>query len=203
MPPPTAPGAGDRPHDPRCGALPAAPLGTAPGVACRAVAALPLWCLGFPDAGSSGVRRPWPWPRHWPSRVWRWPSTLPPACITDRREAPRRKTQAEALLTLATRRAFRCMWAMGRSGGAGHWLQGQAEEGLAQMRRGMAAVLATGADASAAALSGPTRRGAWSMKARSRRGCACWTRRWRHSSNGRGVCQGELYRLQGEFRAAG
>ena len=79
-------------------------------------------------------------------------------------------------------------------------MQGQGEEGMAQMRQGLAAWRATGADAVAAVLSGPAGRGVWASWARPTRGCACWPRRWPLVDSTEERCwEAELYRLQGEL----
>ena len=94
----------------------------------------------------SGVRRRWPWPRRWPiPRVWRWPSTLRPTCITAAARCLAVQAQAEALLTLATAQGFPLYVGYGTCWrGWALAMQGQGEAGLAQMRQGLAAVLATG-----------------------------------------------------------
>ena len=77
-----------------------------------------------------------------------------------RREAPAVQAQAEALLTLATAQGFPLLWGLGPCWqGWALAMQGQGEAGLAQMRQGLAAVVATGQVAGAVALSGPARRG--------------------------------------------
>jgi predicted ATPase len=117
-----------------------------PGVACLTVAALTLWCLGFP---AQAVRR--------------CQEALALAQALDhpqslvraqhyaaflhhrRREVPAVQAQAEALLTLATAQGFPLF-----AGLATCWqgwvlaMQGQGEAGLAQLRQGLTALLATG-----------------------------------------------------------
>ena len=57
--------------------------GAAPGVRCLAWRPTRCGAWAIPRRPCSGVRRPWPWPRHWPIPiVWRSPSTVRPCCIT-------------------------------------------------------------------------------------------------------------------------
>jgi predicted ATPase len=109
-------------------------------------AAPTLWCLGYPAqaarwsqealALAQGLAHPYS------LAVTRfWAAYLHHRC----REAPAAQAQAEALLTLATAQGFSLYV------GYGTWLrgwalaiQGQGEAGLAQMRQGLAAILATG-----------------------------------------------------------
>jgi DNA-binding winged helix-turn-helix (wHTH) protein/predicted ATPase len=120
--------------------------GVAPGVRCLAVAAPTLWCLGYP---AQAVRRnqealalaqtlAHPYSlglaRHYATFLHH-----------RRREVPDVQAQAEALLTLATAQGFP-LWAGYGTCWRGWALavQGQGEAGLAQMRQGLAALLATG-----------------------------------------------------------
>jgi predicted ATPase len=67
------------------------------------------------------------------------------AWLYHRREAPAVQAQAEALLTLATAQAFPLFVGLGTCWrGWALAVQGQGAAGLAQLRQGMAAVLATG-----------------------------------------------------------
>jgi DNA-binding winged helix-turn-helix (wHTH) protein/predicted ATPase len=116
------------------------------GVACLAVAALTLWCLGYPAqalrrsqealALAQTLAHPYSLglARHYAIQVHH-----------RRREASAVHAQAEALLTLATAHGFP-LWA----GYGTYWrgwalaMQGQGAAGLAQMHQGATAVLATG-----------------------------------------------------------
>ena len=119
--------------------------GVAPGVRCLAVAAKALWCLGYPAqavrrsqealALAQALAHP---------LAWRWPSTVRPSCITAAGSAsgpgagrgppdPGDRAGVSALVGFGT--VWRG-WALA--------MQGQGEAGLAQLRQGLAAVLATG-----------------------------------------------------------
>jgi class 3 adenylate cyclase/predicted ATPase/ABC-type transport system involved in cytochrome c biogenesis ATPase subunit len=120
--------------------------GDAPGVGGLAHAAPTLWCLGYPAQA-----------RRWSQATLALAQTLAhpyslavtqfwAAYLHHRyREVPAVQAQAEALLTLATAQGFSlyvgyAIWLRG-------WalaMQGQGEAGLAQMHRGLTAVLATG-----------------------------------------------------------
>jgi predicted ATPase len=118
----------------------------APGVRCLAMAAATLWCLGYP---AQAVRRhqealvlaqtlahphSLAWAQHFAAYLYH-------HC----RKAPEVQAHAEALLTLSTTQGFP-LWA----GFATCWrgwalaMQGQGEEGLAQIGQGLAALLAVG-----------------------------------------------------------
>jgi predicted ATPase len=118
----------------------------APGVRCRALGANTLWCLGSTtqavQQSQEAVKL---------AQALAHPHSLAVALHFAaylhrcRREAPVVQTQAEALLILATAQGFplyvgygtcRRGWALA--------VQGEGEEGLAQLRQGMTAVLATG-----------------------------------------------------------
>jgi predicted ATPase len=118
----------------------------APRVACLTLAALTLWCLGYPVqalrqsqealALAQALAHP-----HSLAVAQHWAAFL----HHHRGEAQAVKEQAEALLTLATTQRFPLYMGYGTCWRS--WalaVQGQGEAGIAQLRQGMAAVLATG-----------------------------------------------------------
>ena len=96
-----------------------------------------------------GTTRPSPWPTSWRiTTVWRSRSVL--GCLSSmlRRERHATQEQAEAAMALLDRAGV-CSseWRGDDSCGAGRWpSRDRAEEGIAQMRQGMAACRATGAE---------------------------------------------------------
>jgi len=120
--------------------------GEAPGVRCLAMAALTLWCLGYP---AQAVRRGQEALAL--SQELTHPSSLANAqhfatyLHYRRREVQVVQAQAEALLTLATAQKFPLYVGHGNCWrGWALAMQGQGAAGLAQLRQGMAAILATG-----------------------------------------------------------
>ena len=122
-------------------------IGQDPGVACRAYAALTLWLLGYPDqalarlhealALAHALSHPYSlaFARCWAAFVSQF-----------RRDVPAVHEQAEAAVALATEQGFPLWAALGTSlRGWALAMQGQGEEGLAQVRQGIAAWRATGA----------------------------------------------------------
>lgn len=120
--------------------------GEAPAVACFVYAALTLWCLGYPaqavqraqDALTLAQELAHPYSlavvRH-----------LVATLHYRRREAPAAQVQADTLLTLATAQGFPLFMGWGAVWrGWALAMQSQCETGLAQLRQGMEAVLATG-----------------------------------------------------------
>jgi len=118
----------------------------APGVTCLAYAANILWCLGFP---AQAVR--------WAQEALALAQTLahPYSLVFAqywaallhhrRREAPAVQAQAEVLVTLATAQVFPLWVGLGTCWhGWALAMQGQCEAGMAQMRQGLAVVLAAG-----------------------------------------------------------
>ena len=110
------------------------------------LAALTLWCLGYPAqavrrsqealALAQALAHPYSLAvaQHWAAYLHH-----------HRREAPAVQAQAEALLSLATAQGFPLWVGFGTCWrGWALAMQGQGEAGLAQMRQGLAAVLATG-----------------------------------------------------------
>ena len=126
---------------------PAFRIGHDPGVACRVHAALTLWLLGYPAQAlghiqaaltlAHALRHPssLAFARRWAAHV----SQL-------RRDVRAVHEHAEAVVALATEQGFPLWAAMGTSlRGWALARQGQGEQGLAQVRQGMAAFRATGA----------------------------------------------------------
>jgi class 3 adenylate cyclase/predicted ATPase len=122
-------------------------MGSDPGVACRAFAALTLWSLGYPaqalarlhEALALAHARAQPFSLAFARVHAAWVSQL-------RRDVPAAHEHAEAAVALATAQGFPFWAAWGTSHrGWALALQGQGEAGLAQVRRGIAAVRATGA----------------------------------------------------------
>jgi predicted ATPase/class 3 adenylate cyclase len=121
-------------------------MGQDPGVACRVHAARTLWCLGYPDQALTRVHEalalahalshPFSlaWAQCWAAMV----SQL-------RRDVPAVHEQAEAAVALATEQGFPLWAAQGTSfRGWALAMQGQGEEGIAQVHQGIAACRATG-----------------------------------------------------------
>ena len=122
-------------------------MGQDPGVAGRIYAAMILWLQGYPEQAlvrlhealvlaqelSHPFSLAWAW--CWVAMVLQW-----------RRDVPAVHEQAEAAVALATEQDFPQWAAYGMSvRGWALAMQGQGEEGLAQVRRGIAALRATGA----------------------------------------------------------
>jgi predicted ATPase len=120
--------------------------GEAPGVRCLGVAAVTLWCLGYPAQavrqGQEALAL---------ALALAHPYSLATAEFQAislhayRREAPAVQMYADALLTLATAQRFPQWMAHGTFWQG--WIlavQGQGVAGLAQMRQGVAAIVATG-----------------------------------------------------------
>jgi len=126
---------------------PAFRIGQDPGVACRVHAALTLWLLGYPAqalarlhealALAQELAHPYSlaYARCWAAMV----SQL-------RRDVPAVHKQAEAVVTLSTEQGFPQLAAIGTIvRGWALAMQGQGEEGLAQIRQGITSCRATGA----------------------------------------------------------
>jgi predicted ATPase/class 3 adenylate cyclase len=122
--------------------------GQDPGVACRAFAAWPIWVLGYPDQALQNIHEALTLAQELTH-----PFSLAFALIMAasvhqfRREAQAAQERAEALMTLCSEQGFP------------HWLtygtilrgwaltaQGEGAEGIAQMRQGLVARRATGAE---------------------------------------------------------
>jgi predicted ATPase len=120
--------------------------GVASGVACRAFAALTLWCLGYPaqavqqsqEALTLAQELAHPYSLTLAQHFATW-------LHYRRREAPAVQMLADALLTLATAQEFPLHAGYGTCWrGWALAMQDQGEAGLEELRQGMAAVLATG-----------------------------------------------------------
>jgi class 3 adenylate cyclase/predicted ATPase len=121
--------------------------GQDPGVACRAYAALTLWLLGYPEQALAHLHEALALAQalsHPPSLAFArcWVATVSQLC----RDVPAVHAHAEAAVTLATEQGFPLWIAHGTPvRGWALALQGQGEEGMAQVRQGIAAWRATGA----------------------------------------------------------
>ena len=122
-------------------------MGQDPGVGCRVYAALTLWLLGYPEQALAHVHdalalahelsHPFSlgFARLFAAFVYQW-----------RRDMPAVQEQAEAAVALATEQGFPLLAAGGTSvRGWALAMQGQGEEGMAQIRQGIVAYRATGA----------------------------------------------------------
>jgi adenylate cyclase len=124
-------------------------MGHDPGVACRGLAALTLWLLGYPAQALARVHDALAL-----AHALSHPFSLALAWCYEayvsqfRRDMPAVHDHAEAAVTLATAQGFPLWAAWGTSvRGWALALQGQGEEGMAQVRQGIAAVRATGGGA--------------------------------------------------------
>jgi predicted ATPase len=122
-------------------------MGHDPGVACRAFAAQTLWLLGYPEQAlahlhdaltlAQELSHPFSlaFARCWAAFV-----------LQFRRDVPSVHEQAEAAVALSTAQGFPLWAALGTSlRGWALAVQGQGENGMAQVRQGIAAGRATGA----------------------------------------------------------
>src|SRR5262249_51050838 len=110
--------------------------GQDPGVGCRSYAAMARWALGYPDQAR----------QHSQASLTLAHTLLFVVTVHDWcREWAVAQTHAEALLALATEQGFAQYVARGTYlRGWALAMQGQAEEGIAQLRQGLAALQATG-----------------------------------------------------------
>jgi predicted ATPase len=122
-------------------------MGLDPGVACCAYAAWNLWLLGYPVQALARVHEALalahalshPFSLAWAQCMAAWVSQF-------RRDVPAVHAQAEAAVALSTAQGFPLYAALGTIfRGWALAVQGQGEEGLAQVRQGIAAWRATGA----------------------------------------------------------
>src|SRR5262249_4367551 len=122
-------------------------IGQDPGVVCRAYAALTFWLQGYPAqalehihdalALAHGLSHPYSlaWVRCWAAFM-----------SQVRRDVPTAYEHAEAAITLSTEQGFPLWAAYGTIiRGWALAMQGEGEEGLAQVRQGIATWQATGA----------------------------------------------------------
>jgi predicted ATPase len=121
--------------------------GQDPGVACRIAAARTLWLLGYPDqalaythdALALAHELSHPFSLAWAQCLAAWVSQF-------RRDVPAAYEQADAAVALSTEWEFLLLVALGKSSrGWALAMQGQGEEGVAQVRQGIASLQATGA----------------------------------------------------------
>ena len=174
--------------------------GVAPGVRCLALAANTLWCLGFPAqavqrsqealALAHALAHPYSlaMARHFA------------AFLDCRRDTAAVQEQAEALLALATAQGFPLYVGYGTCyRGWALAMQGQGEAGIAHIRQGLAALLATGLELS---------RPLWTVllaEAAGRTGqieeglCLLGEALTMFAASGRGDMLAEAHRLQGEL----
>jgi predicted ATPase len=120
--------------------------GVAPGLRCLAVAALTLWCLGYP---AQAVRRCQEALTMAQELAHPYSLAMAQQYATflahRRRDVPAVQAQAGALLSLATAQGFPLFVGYGTCWqGWALAMQGQGEGDLAQMRQGLAVLLATG-----------------------------------------------------------
>jgi class 3 adenylate cyclase/predicted ATPase len=122
-------------------------IGQDPGVACQVYAAAILWFLGYPDQALAHIPKSLalahelshPYSLAW-ARLWG-------AMLSQfRRNIPAVHEHAEAAIALSTEQGFTLWVASGTIfRGWALAMQGQSEEGMAQVHQGIAAVKATGA----------------------------------------------------------
>jgi tetratricopeptide (TPR) repeat protein len=121
-------------------------MGHDPGVACRGLAAMTLWLLGYPEQAQARVHEGLALARelsHPFSLALAWCYTA--YVYQFRRDVPAVHEQAEAAVALATEQGFPLWAAWGTSvRGWALAMQGQGEPGMAQVRQGIVAVRATG-----------------------------------------------------------
>jgi predicted ATPase len=122
-------------------------MGLDPGVACPAYVAWNLWSLGYPEQALARVHEAlalahalsYPYSLAWARCMAAWVSQF-------RRDVPAVYEQAEAAVALSTEQGFPRWAALGTSfRGWALAMQGQREEGLIQVRQGIAAWRAAGA----------------------------------------------------------
>jgi predicted ATPase len=121
--------------------------GQDPGVACQSLAAWPIWVLGYPDQALQTVHEALTLAEeltHSFSLVYA--LTMAAVVHQFRREAQEAQERAKALIALSTEQGFPMWLAYGTIlRGWALTVQGEGAEGIAQMRQGLAAYRATGA----------------------------------------------------------
>jgi DNA-binding winged helix-turn-helix (wHTH) protein/predicted ATPase len=121
-------------------------IGHDPGVACRAWAAIILWCLGYSDQALARLHDTLTL-AHELSHPYSlaWAQVMAALVSQMRRDVSAVHAQAEAAVAFATEQGFPLWVALGTSlRGWALAMQGQSEVGMAQVRQGIAAVRATG-----------------------------------------------------------
>jgi len=122
--------------------------GQDPGVACRSLAALPIRALGYPDQALQSIQEALTSAQEL-THPFSMALALDVASVVHqfRRETQAAREHAEALMTLSTERGFAFWLAHGRIlRGWAVTVQGEGAEGIAQMRQGLVAYRATGAE---------------------------------------------------------
>jgi class 3 adenylate cyclase/predicted ATPase len=122
-------------------------MGQDPGVVCRALAAVALWLLGYPDQALAHLHEALAL-AHELSDPYSlaYARSMAPFVWQFRRDVSAVYEHAEAAVVLATERGFPHWAALGTSlRGWALAMQGQGEAGMAQVRQGLAAWRATGA----------------------------------------------------------
>jgi predicted ATPase len=138
---------GIAPYTPDQRHAPAFRMGQDPGVACRAFAAWTLWVLGYPEQALARLNDALAL-AHELSHPFSlaFARCLAATAYQLRRDVPAVHEHAEAAVALSTEQGFPLWAAQGTSmHGWALAMQGQGEEGLAQVRQGIAAWRATGA----------------------------------------------------------
>ena len=122
--------------------------GQDPGVACRSLAAWPIWMLGYPDQALQSINDALTLAQeltHPFSLVFA--STIASVVHQFRREEEAVQERAEALMTLSNEQGFAFWLAYGMTlRGWALATQGEGAEGIPQIRQGLAAYRATGAE---------------------------------------------------------
>jgi tetratricopeptide (TPR) repeat protein len=172
------------------------------GVACLSYAALLLWYLGYPDQAFKRIREALSLARelsHPYSLAYA--LTLTVWLHRCRRERQATQERAEALIALATEMGFSFFLAMGTFlRGWALAVQGQGQEGLIQMRQGLAGHLATGANLGQASLFPVSLAEAYGNVGQIKAGLAVLLEALTMAhSNGERCWEAELYRLKGEL----
>jgi predicted ATPase len=120
-------------------------MGQDPGVVCRANAARTLWLLGYPEQALARLREAMAL-AHELSHPFSlaWARCMAAIASQYRRDVPATYEHAEAAVALSTEQGFPLYVAYGTSlRGWALAMQGQGEEGMAQVRQGIAAVRTT------------------------------------------------------------
>jgi predicted ATPase len=126
--------------------IPVFRMGHDPGVACRGLAAMALWCLGYPDQALVRVHEALTL-AHELSHPFSlaWARCLAALIYQFRRDVPAVREQAGAAVALSTEQGFPIFVAWGTSMcGWALAMRGQDMEGMAQSRQGIAACRAIG-----------------------------------------------------------
>ena len=187
-------------YDPQQPPLPVFLYGSEPGVSGLSYAALVLWIWAIRTRHCRRARSALPGPRAVSSLSLAFARDFAALLHQLRRERPLTQERAEAAITLATRARISGLvragallqgWALAE--------QGQREEGITQIRQGMAAYRAIGAELLRSVFSCPAGRGVWESGA-GRGGLAVLAEALAVvDKNGERFYEAELYRLKGEL----